>query len=341
MITGAQIRQARELLGWPPTRLAQRAKVHSAIVRRAESVDGEPPQAALVCRERSIVRGDGGRFTTPPPSRGVSRSTVSRPLRVASPQLCPRGTDHPRSEDKAMRLARLVVALVLLIAAVAGAYWWVTADESGPKGFQGYVEGNLVYMAPEEGGRIDKMEVDAGDEAKEGQLLFGLESAMQIGQRNEAEARLRQAEAQLANLKAAQQRPEQIAVLRAQEERAKAQLQFSKNEYERQQTLFQRGITAKAQLDNAKAAFDRDQAAVDEAQRAILAAQLASRSDEIGAAEAALHAAEAALAQAETRLARRRVLSPANAKVQDVFFRAGEVVNAGQPVLSLLPPQNL
>ena len=35
------------------------------------------------------------------------------------------------------------------------------------------------------------------------------------------------------------------------------------------------------------------------------------------------------------------MLSPANAKVQDVFFRAGEVVNAGQPVLSLLPPQNL
>src|SRR5215204_949103 len=43
VITGAQIRQARELLGWPPTRLAQRAKVHSAIVRRAESVEGEPP----------------------------------------------------------------------------------------------------------------------------------------------------------------------------------------------------------------------------------------------------------------------------------------------------------
>ena len=52
MITGAQIRAARELLGWPPTRLAQRAKVHSAIVRRAESVDGESPvtvyQAALI-----------------------------------------------------------------------------------------------------------------------------------------------------------------------------------------------------------------------------------------------------------------------------------------------------
>jgi hypothetical protein len=64
MITGAQIRQARELLGWPPTRLAQRAKVHSAIVRRAESVDGEPPvtvyQAALI---RDALERFGNEFT--------------------------------------------------------------------------------------------------------------------------------------------------------------------------------------------------------------------------------------------------------------------------------------
>ena len=240
-----------------------------------------------------------------------------------------------------MKAARIAAILAILVAAGGGAYWWMSADEDGPKGFQGYVEGNLVYMAPEEGGRIETMAVEAGDEAREGDLLFGLESSMQIAQKNEAEARLSQAEAQLANLKAAMQRPEQIAVLRAQEERAKAQAQFSRNEHERQQTLFQRGIAAKAQLDNAKAALDRDQAGLEEAQRAILAAQLAGRSGEINAAEAALRAAEAAVAQAETRLARRRVSAPANAKVQDVFFRAGEVVNAGQPVLSVLPPQNL
>src|SRR5215203_2351044 len=239
------------------------------------------------------------------------------------------------------RAIRLILMLTLLAAAGGAAFWYLGRDEEESTVFQGYMEGNLVYMAPEESGRIERLAVEAGDSVTEGQFLFALESSVQIAQRNEAEARLRQAEAQLANLKAAQQRPEQIAVLRAQEERAKAQLQFSKSEYERQQTLFQRGITAKAQLDNAKAASDRDQAALDEAQRAILAAQLAGRSGEIGAAEAALHAAEAALAQAETRLARRRVLSPANARVQDVFFRAGEVVNAGQPVLSLLPPQNL
>ena len=37
-----------------------------------------PPRTSrrLVCRERSIVRGDGGRFTTPPPSRLEARSRL-------------------------------------------------------------------------------------------------------------------------------------------------------------------------------------------------------------------------------------------------------------------------
>jgi len=52
MITGAQVRQARKLLGWEPSKLARRAKVHSLIVERAESVASEPPitayQAALI-----------------------------------------------------------------------------------------------------------------------------------------------------------------------------------------------------------------------------------------------------------------------------------------------------
>jgi ribosome-binding protein aMBF1 (putative translation factor) len=52
VITGAQIWQARKLLGWEPHKLARRAKVHSLIVKRAESVASEPPitayQAALI-----------------------------------------------------------------------------------------------------------------------------------------------------------------------------------------------------------------------------------------------------------------------------------------------------
>ena len=64
MITGAQIRQARKLLGWEPYKLAQRAKVHSLIIQRAESVAGEPPitryQEALI---RNALQAVGVEFT--------------------------------------------------------------------------------------------------------------------------------------------------------------------------------------------------------------------------------------------------------------------------------------
>lgn len=236
--------------------------------------------------------------------------------------------------------SRLVVALAILLLAGGAGAWFLLRPKESNGGFQGYVEGYLVFMAPEDGGRIERLAVDSADRVTQGQLLFELESSMQVAQRNEAEARLYQAKAELADLQAALQRPEQIAILKAQEERAKAQLTLSQAELDRQRTLFERGITAKAQFDQARTAFERDRAAVEEVQRQIEAGQITGRTAEIRAAEASMQAAEAALRQAETRLARRRVVAPGAAQVQDVYFRTGETVNAGQPVLALLPPEN-
>lgn len=238
-----------------------------------------------------------------------------------------------------MKTARLAILAVLLLAGGAAA-WFFWPRPDGAIRFQGYVEGYLVFMAPEEGGRIEELNVDSGDRVTEGQLLFRLDSSVQSAQRNEADAKLQQTRAQLANLKAALQRPEEIAVLEAQEERAQAQLSLSQAELERQRTLFERGIAAKAQYDQARTAFERDKAALAEVQRQIHAGQIAGRSGEIGAAEAAVRANEAALMQTETLLAKRQVKAPSDAQVQDVYFRTGETMNAGQPVLALLPPAN-
>jgi len=67
VITGAQIRQARKLLGWEPFQLAQRARLHLSIVQRAESVDVEPP----ITTYQEALNGD------PPgviPTRGLADS---------------------------------------------------------------------------------------------------------------------------------------------------------------------------------------------------------------------------------------------------------------------------
>ena len=52
-------------------------------------------------------------------------------------------------------------------------------------------------------------------------------------------------------------------------------------------------------------------------------------------------APEARLNSAQTRLARRKVLSPVAGIVQQIYFRPGEIVPAGRPVLALLPPGNM
>jgi HlyD family secretion protein len=55
----------------------------------------------------------------------------------------------------------------------------------------------------------------------------------------------------------------------------------------------------------------------------------------------ALRQAKANLGAAQTRLDRRRVASPAAGMIQEVYFRPGETVQPGRPVVALLPPSNL
>jgi HlyD family secretion protein len=45
------------------------------------------------------------------------------------------------------------------------------------------------------------------------------------------------------------------------------------------------------------------------------------------------------LNQLDVRIGRQSVAAPVPGMIQEVFFRPGEVVEAGRPVLSLLPPE--
>ncbi len=58
-------------------------------------------------------------------------------------------------------------------------------------------------------------------------------------------------------------------------------------------------------------------------------------------AKAALRSAEAKLNSAKTRLDRRSRVSPVAGTVQEVYFRGGEMVEPGRPIVSILPPGNI
>jgi HlyD family secretion protein len=237
------------------------------------------------------------------------------------------------------RLLKIIAAVfVLIVIFWAAGKIFKPAKESDI--FAGYVEGDLSQIGPIEGERLVQLTVEPGAQVAKGALLFTMATPVLDAQRAEATARVDQAQANLENLKAALNRPEQIAVLQAGLERAKASLVLSQADYDRQSALLPKGATTVAQRDQAKFALDRDQAGVAEAQRQIEAALLPSRNQEIAAAEAAIYQAKAQLHQIDTRIARQRVFSPADGIVQDVYFWPGEVVAAGQPVLALLPPEN-
>lgn len=237
------------------------------------------------------------------------------------------------------RRALIAGAVIVLGIAAALAPWSRTAD--GPAGFLGYVEGESLLIGPKDAGRLAEVRTRQGEVVSPGALLFRLDAETQKGQVAEASARLARAKAQLADLRAAQQRPEQIDILRAARRRAEAALALSRSEYERQKKLFERRIAAQARLERAETAYERDRAALREITQQIEAARLAAREGQIEAAKAEVAAAAAALRQACAALDERTVAAPQAGRVLDVFFRAGEVVGAGQPVVDVLPPENV
>jgi HlyD family secretion protein len=234
-----------------------------------------------------------------------------------------------------MSLARIAIAF-------AAAVLLSGCDDGKPPTYQGWVEADLIFVGPDEAGRVATLAVREGNEVMAGAPLFELDSELQAADVHTAAAQVAEARARLARLESAQQRREEVAVLEAQEKRAESAVTLSSAELERVQQLFNRGgIASQAQLDIAKANAGRDRAALDEVRRQITVARMSSREEDIAAARQSLAAAEARRAASETKLARRKVAAPVGGSVQQVYFRPGEMVVAGKPVVALLPPGNL
>jgi HlyD family secretion protein len=140
--------------------------------------------------------------------------------------------------------------------------------------YQGWVEAELIFVGPDEAGRIETLAVREGDQVEKGALLFTVDADLQLADVAMQEAAVKNA---------------QIA-------------------YDRAQALL------KTSSGTQKTADDAD---------------------------AALRTAQARLNSAQTRLTRRKVFSPVTGSIQQIYFRGGELVAAGKPIVAMLPPSNL
>jgi HlyD family secretion protein len=160
------------------------------------------------------------------------------------------------------------IAILALAAALVG------CNEKRDPGYQGWVEADMIFVSPDESGRVTKLDVREGDEVKVGDHLYAVDDDLQ-------QADLNQNKATLAN---------------------------AQQTYDRAAALSKTGAGTQATLDSAVSS---------------------------------LRVAEARVVSSQTRLARRSGFAPVPGIVQQIYFREGEMVAAGRPVLSIMPPGNM
>ena len=231
-----------------------------------------------------------------------------------------------------MRQVRLVlpVALALFILGCS--------NDSGT--FQGYVEGDFVYMASSQAGQLEHLYVKRGQEVNTNDPLFSLECGQELALVAQREADLKSTQALLKDMLTGE-RPLELDVTRAQLEQARAVAHDSALMLKRNETLYAEGGIAKATLDNHRAAAETDAARVVQMESQLGVGELPSREERIKAQEALVESASGALAQARWLLDQKRVATYQAGLVYDTMFREGEWVPAGSPVARLLPPQNI
>jgi HlyD family secretion protein len=175
----------------------------------------------------------------------------------------------------------------------------------------GRIEATEVDVAAKYPGRLATLTVNEGDEVTAGQVVGTISSP-------ETEAQLRGAQQQV--LKAKQDLAAAIALVA----QRNSDLTFARNDYERGKALVGQGWLTQQ-------VFDQRRNKLESAEGAYTAAN-AQRD----AAEASIKAAEADVERLQSILADLVLVSPRSGRVQYRLARAGEVIAAGQRVLTIL-----
>jgi HlyD family secretion protein len=234
------------------------------------------------------------------------------------------------------------LALVLVLALVAGGIWYISLPGSGEtesltaSGTVEATDADLGFQAP---GRILQVFVGEGARVQPGQELARLDTGELEAALLAARAQVAASEARLSELVQGA-RPQEImsaeASLRASEERAAE----AQRELERTRVLFQGGAVSRQTLDLAETGVAVALAAREQAEQGLALVREGPRVEAIAMQRALVEQARANVARAEAALENAVILAPFPGVITIRHREPGEAVSAGAPVLTLLDPQD-
>lgn len=166
----------------------------------------------------------------------------------------------------------------------------------------GYIEGEYVYVSPAVGGVLDEINVVKGQQISVGNKLFATDKKIW-------QANLQKAE-------------NEVLAAKEQQKAAAAVLLNVQKEYVRAQKLVKTNTVSVANFDAKLANYESAKAKNTELQ-------------------ALIDKAEQSLLQVKKQYDQNIAVSKVSGVVDDVYFRIGEYVTGGNPVVSILPPENI
>ena len=264
-----------------------------------------------------------------------------------------------------MNRRRLVIALVLFVGLVGAGVYYVIVSRPAALVLTGIVTTNDVIVSSQVGGQIGRLLVNEGDTVAPEQLLavitpdelkadhaYYAQSAQGLSQQvKEGEAALRYQERQTADQ--IRQAEAMLASTESQRKAAESDLEIARLSFERNERLVQQQLVSVEQFDQARTAYEGARAKLEslkkqaDAQRAAVALarstaeQVAMKRHQLEASQRQEAAATAQARKAEVRLGYTELRAPIAGIVDVRAVRSGEVVSAGQPIVSLINPDDL
>ena len=256
--------------------------------------------------------------------------------------------------------ARKFFIFLGVLAVLAAAFYFFTTNHSSDEVLIGVVDANNVVVSARVMGRVERLVVDEGNVVKQGDLIAVIDSGELQAAKNAAQTTIESYRARVAQARASAVQAEGETA--SQLTTAQARLQAARSSYAQAQAdlarvqsdatrlieLAKQGVASKADQERSDAQLRVAQAAVQNAADQVKAAEsdvktYQARLEQAKAAKSTLagsqedvKTAEAQLAQAETRLGYTQVLSPVNGIINVRAAREGEVVNAGQAIVTVV-----
>ena len=231
-------------------------------------------------------------------------------------------TPAPAAPPKSSRrTVFLIMGVILLGLVIFGARkWWFGRSHVSTDNAQ--VDGHIVPVLPKVGGYVAEVRVAENQSVKAGDTLVVIDD-------RDYRSRLAQTDADLAALLATVSSRTRVGQADAAVAQAQANAVKATADLARMEPLAAQNVVSQQQLDAARAAATA------------AAAQLASAQAALVGADARVAAARASRDQAALQLSYTRVIAPSNGVVSKKAVELGQLVQAGQPLMTVVPLEDV